>query len=76
MSQIQDILNYLERNGSITRLQAFTDLGVAELSARIIDLEQKGFHIPRKRIQVTARNGRKCHVTKYQRPLIQYPLFT
>ena len=68
MSQAGDILDYLNRNGSITRAEAFYELGIAELSARIIDLEGKGHAIPRERIQVEARNGRKCTVTKYLQP--------
>ena len=75
MTQKADILNYLESHGSITRLEAFTECGVAELSARIIDLENDGYQIPRETVEVEARNGRKCRVTKYKAPTIQREMF-
>jgi hypothetical protein len=74
MTQKTDLLDYLERHGSITRLEAFTDLGIAELASRVGELERDGIEIPRKRIEVTARNNRKCHVTQYLRPTIQREL--
>ena len=65
MTQKADLLDYLQHNGSITRLEAFRDLGIAELSSRIGELEANGYVIPRRRIVVTARNGRRCNVTQY-----------
>lgn len=35
MSQKIEVIDYLRRHGSITRWQAFRDLGIAELSSRI-----------------------------------------
>ena len=68
MTQKTDVAEWLMNKGTLTRLEAFTELGVAELSARIIDLESEGYEIPRKTVEVTARNGRKARVTQYQRP--------
>ena len=70
MSQRQELWSYLNVHGSITRWQAFRDLGVAELSSRIGEIErERGVKIPRKRIEVMARNGRMCRVTEYGRPV-------
>ena len=69
MTQKADLLEYLQMRGEITRLQAFVDLGIAELSARVIELEGDGWIIPRRTVTVTARNGRKCKVMQYGRPV-------
>ena len=67
-TQKQDLKNWLDEKGKITRAEAFYDLGIAELSARIIDIESEGFIVPREMIEVKARNGRKCRVMQYGRP--------
>jgi hypothetical protein len=68
MSQKADIIEYLREHGSLTRWEAFTYLGIAELSSRIGELTKEGFEIPRKSIEVTARNGRVAKVMQYQTP--------
>jgi len=40
MSQESMILNHLQQHGSITPLQALTDLGCYRLSARILELSE------------------------------------
>jgi len=68
-TQKQDLLDYLSQHGQITRGQAFYELGIAELSSRIGELESDGYYIPRKRVIVRARNGRKAAVMRYGRPI-------
>lgn len=70
MSQKCDVIEYLRRHGSITRMEAFRELGVCELPARIIELEREGFVIPRRDVHVLARNGRRCKVTQYRTPTV------
>lgn len=41
--QAQRILEYLEEFGSISSREAFLDLGVMRLSARIFDLKSAGY---------------------------------
>lgn len=65
MSQASRLKEHFEAGKSITRLSALTDLGIFELSARVIDLENTGMTIDRKRITVTNRWGEKASVTKY-----------
>jgi hypothetical protein len=76
MTQKTDLLDHLNAEGKITRAEAFNELGIAELSARVIDLEADGYIVPRKTVEVTARNGRKCRVTQYRRPYRATPLPT
>ena len=64
MNQKQIVLDHMKRNGSITRLDAFR-LGIAELSARIIDLEKDGYVIPRSTVTVRKSNGKDAKVKRY-----------
>lgn len=67
-SQKQDLLDWFATHGSITRIQAFNELGICELSSRIGELEQMGYVIPRKPKKGQAPNGRKWVVTEYFAP--------
>lgn len=44
-SQAQRIYTYMEVYGSITSMDAFRDLGITRLSARIKDLQDMGIEI-------------------------------
>lgn len=67
-SQKQDILDWLNQHGSLTRMEAFDNLGICELSSRIGELERDGWVFPREPLRGTGRNGRAWTVTKYLRP--------
>jgi hypothetical protein len=67
-SQKNDLLDFLFRYGSITRMQAFTELGICELSSRIGELERDGWIFPRQWKDGRAANGRKWRVVQYMRP--------
>ena len=47
-TQAEQIVNYIRKYGSITRLDAARDLFIFELSARIIDLQKRGFVFSKK----------------------------
>jgi len=64
-TQASRLLNHLQSGQSITRLSALTELGIFELSARIIDLENMGHVIHRHRIEVENRFGEKVRVAEY-----------
>tara|TARA_R110000803_G_scaffold201175_1_gene265866 strand:+ start:1218 stop:1427 length:210 start_codon:yes stop_codon:yes gene_type:complete len=65
MSQIERVENHLKQGKSITRLQALTELGIFELSARLVDLEKAGYVIDRKWVKVTNRFGESARVKEY-----------
>ena len=65
MTHCERILRYMRTFGSITSLEAFSDLGVARLSARIKDLRTSGYRIDGKTVAVKNRHGEMCHVTRY-----------
>ncbi len=69
MTQTQAILQYLNQYGSITPLDALRELGCFRLAARIHDIEQKGYRIPRRTVTVTGKKtGRKVQITEYLKP--------
>lgn len=65
MTQCDRVLKYIKDFGSITTLQAFTDLGVTRLASRIHDLRVMGHHIQGNNKSVVNRYGDKVRVTEY-----------
>ncbi|MES2636660.1 MAG: helix-turn-helix domain-containing protein [Pseudomonadota bacterium] len=64
-TQAGRLLLHLEAGKAINRLSALVELGIFELSARIIDLESHGFKIHKERKTVTNRFDEKTSVTEY-----------
>lgn len=65
MSQKTRVLTWLQEGKTLTRLQALTELGIFELSARMIELKQDGHKIKSESITVQNRWGEKCRVAQY-----------
>ena len=63
--QNQRILAYMQQYGSITQLEALTELGVMRLASRISDLKRKGFSIIGKTVSVKNRFNEVCRIKKY-----------
>ena len=61
----QRVFDYMVEFGSITSLQAFTDLGNSRLSATIFNLKKKGVVIGGSTVTVKNRFGEKRYVKKY-----------
>ena len=59
------ILEHLEKNGSITPLEAQKLYGCMRLGARIWDLRKDGFEIVRELVEVETRSG-KARVARYR----------
>lgn len=64
--QSERVLTYMRTNGSITTLQAYEDLGITRLSARIWDLRDAGHVISATRKTVPTRTGEKATVCVYR----------
>lgn len=65
MNQKELVIQYMNDFGSITTLEAFQDLGVTRLSARIKDLRDDGYIIASKRLNKKNRYGKKVSFNKY-----------
>jgi len=67
--QVDRLHDYLLERKNITRLDAWNELGIAELSARVIEMERRfRIAISRERIKVQNRFGEFISVTKYSYP--------
>lgn len=64
-TQNQRILDYLDRYGSITQLEAIRDISVLRLASRVTDLKRRGYLIDSEWVVVTNKYGEKCRVKKY-----------
>ena len=64
-TQAERVLEYIKRFGSITTLEAFRDLGVTRLSARIFELRARGFDIDSTNVTSKNRYGESCTYAKY-----------
>ena len=65
-NQNQRIIDYMERFGSITQMDALNDLGIMRLASRISDLKRLGFPIISTVESVENRFGEKCHIKRYR----------
>ena len=65
MTQCDYILQYIRDFGSISALEAFKDLGIMRLAARISDLEHRGYSFNRKQERFTNRYGKRGSYTRY-----------
>ena len=65
MSQADRVLSYLERGNTITTLDAFQELGITRLGARIFELREQGHPVQSNRLTVTNRFGEDCSISEY-----------
>lgn len=65
-TQRDKVLNYIRRFGYITSWQAYADLGVTQLGARIFELKEQGYEFTTKRVYTTNRLGEKTHYDEYR----------
>lgn len=66
MTQTEKILDYMERNGSITPLEAMTELGVMRLGARIWDIKESGIVIITETVTGKNRDGEPTRYARYR----------
>jgi hypothetical protein len=66
-TQAERILTYIDEHGSITPLDAFRDLGITRLAARIHDLRRDGFSICGEMVEDENRFGEKVRFMSYRR---------
>lgn len=65
MAQRDMVAKYINDFGSITSWQAFADLGITRLSARIWELKRDGYFIAKERKETLNRYGKKVFYDKY-----------
>ncbi len=65
-TQYNDILRYLDECGSITPMEAFSQLGITKLATRISEMRQrKGIEFEKSYVQDKNRYGHKIQYMRY-----------
>lgn len=67
MTQQERILKYMDDFGSITAIEAVTDLGITQLSARLCELQNKGYTFRKEAQTGKNRYGETTHFIRYYR---------
>lgn len=65
MTQKDRVKKYIEDYGSVSSWEAFRDLGITRLAARIADIEAEGIQVKRAREAVKNRYGETTYITRY-----------
>ena len=65
MTQCERIIDYINEFGSISTMEAFTDLGITRLASRIHDLRCEGYDIERETVRSNNRYGEPVHFMRY-----------
>ena len=65
MTQSERVLKYLEDGKKLTCLNAFEELGITQVAARVFELKEKGHDIKTNRRKVTNRYNEICSVAEY-----------
>lgn len=65
-TQCERILKYIRDFGYITSFQAYTDLSITQLGARIWQLKEQGYVFKKTRVKTTNRYGEKTHYDEYR----------
>lgn len=65
-TQREEVLAYIRDFGRISTFEAYTELGVTQLGARIKELENNGWVIGRERkARLSSRTGKQVHYVEY-----------
>ena len=65
-TQREEVLAYMRNYGSITTFDAYNELGITQLGARIKELENKGWQIGRIReARISGRTGKTVRYVEY-----------
>lgn len=65
MTQTEKVLKYMQERGSITTMDAFRELGITRLSARIYDLKHEGHTIRESSQSGKTKDGTSYTVARY-----------
>ena len=73
MTQCDRLLNYLEAHDGINPFEAWQELGIYRLGARVYDLKKRGHRIKTRFVTVKNRYSEECEVAEYR--LVKDTLF-
>lgn len=65
MTQREAILQYIKDFGSITPMEAFSDLGITKLATRISEMRKDGMTFKIETVHGKNRYGKSTHYARY-----------
>ena len=65
-TQRDRVLKYIRDFGFITSWDAYSELGISQLGARIFELKERGYEFKKTRIYAKNRYGEKTHYDEYR----------
>ena len=65
MSQLKEVVEYMQKHGGITQLEALNHIGCGRLASRICDLRDAGYKISSRYVLVQNRRGVYVRVKRY-----------
>lgn len=65
MTQKEAIIKYIKDFGSITSMEAYSDLGITQLGARIFELKRLGYVFEKSDVKDKNRYGKPIRYSKY-----------
>jgi hypothetical protein len=65
MTQANRVLDWLQSGQTITTLDAFRELGITRIAARVFELKKEGHAVSKRTLTVTNRFDEVCHVAEY-----------
>lgn len=65
VTQRDRVLQYIQDFGSITSWEAYRELGITQLGARIFELKKRGYSFNTERVNTENRYGDRTHFDKY-----------
>ena len=68
VTQKQKVIQYIERFGSITPMEAFADLGITKLATRISEMRKSGMEFKIEMVQGKNRFQEPVRYAKYSFP--------
>ena len=68
MTQRDRIINYIKAFGSITPMEAFTDLGITKLATRVSEMKRGGIQFKQEMESSLNRYGETVHYMRYSLP--------
>ena len=66
VTQRDRVLQYIRDFGYITSWDAYKELGISQLGARIFELKERGYAFEKTRIETKNRYGEKTHYDEYR----------
>lgn len=65
VTQRDRVLQYIQDFGSITSWEAYKELGITQLGARIFELKKRGYSFNTERVNTQNRYGDRTHFDRY-----------